>query len=163
MAALAASLPDLRSRLSLNGPPVAGPYSADLALALALADDADALSLSRFRALDLVVETKPDLTPVSDADRAVEAALRERLSRERPDDALVGEEYGDTGGGARRWIVDPIDGTKNFVRGVPVWATLLALSDSDRMVVGVVSAPALGKRWWAARGSGSWTSDPDGS
>jgi histidinol-phosphatase len=138
-------------------------YSADLALALSLADDADALSLARFRALDLVVETKPDLTPVTDADRAVEAAVRLRLSTERPGDALVGEEYGDTGAGDRRWIVDPIDGTKNFVRGVPVWATLLALSDGERMVVGVVSAPALGKRWWASRGGGSWTSDPDGS
>ena len=138
-------------------------YAADLELALSLADAADTLALSRFRALDLVVETKPDLTPVSDADRAVEAALRARLTAERPGDALVGEEYGDTGAGDRRWIVDPIDGTKNFVRGVPVWATLLALSDGERMVVGVVSAPALGRRWWAARGAGSWTSDPDGT
>jgi histidinol-phosphatase len=140
-----------------------GPYSADLTLALALADDADALSLPRFRALDLVVETKPDLTPVSDADRAVEAGLRERLGRERPGDALIGEEYGDSGSGDRRWIVDPIDGTKNYVRGMPVWATLIALSDRDRMVVGVVSAPALGRRWWAAAGAGSWTRDVDGT
>jgi histidinol-phosphatase len=138
-------------------------YAADLALALELADAADALALARFRSLDLVVETKPDLTPVSDADRAVESALRDVLGRARPDDALIGEEYGDSGGGARRWIVDPIDGTKNFVRGMPVWATLIALSDQDRTVVGVVSAPALGRRWWAARDAGAWTSDLDGT
>ena len=159
MAALAAPLPHLRPRLSLTS----GAYSADLALALALADAADVLSLQRFRALDLVVETKPDLTPVSDADRAVETAIRTTLAAERPDDALLGEEFGDTGGGDRRWIVDPIDGTKNFVRGMPVWATLIALSDHDRVVVGVVSAPALGRRWWASSGDGTWTSDLDGS
>ena len=142
-----------------------GAYSADLALALALADQADVLSLQRFRALDLVVETKPDLTPVSDADRAVEAAIRTTLAGQRPTDALLGEEFGDDPGtgGDRRWIVDPIDGTKNFVRGMPVWATLIALSDRDRVVVGVVSAPALGRRWWAARGEGAWTRDLDGS
>ena len=138
-------------------------YADDLALALALADAADALALGRFRALDLVVDTKPDLTPVSDADRAVESALREVLGRSRPDDALIGEEYGDSGAGQRRWIVDPIDGTKNFVRGMPVWATLIALADGDRTVVGVVSAPALGRRWWASSGEGAWTSDLDGS
>jgi histidinol-phosphatase len=145
---------------------MAGPYSADLTLALALADAADVLSLQRFRALDLVVETKPDLTPVSDADRAVETAIRTTLAEQRPDDALLGEEFGDQqsdSGGHRRWIVDPIDGTKNFVRGMPVWATLIALSDHDRVVVGVVSAPALGRRWWAAAGEGAWTSDLDGS
>jgi histidinol-phosphatase len=167
VAALAAPLPRVRPRLSLTTaglPPYAvGPYAADLALALELAHAADEISLSRFRSLDLVVETKPDLTPVSDADRAVELALRERLSLVRPDDALIGEEYGDTGGGDRRWIVDPIDGTKNFVRGMPVWATLIALSDHGRVVLGVVSAPAMGRRWWAAREAGAWTSDLDGS
>ena len=163
MAALAAPLPHLRSRLTINDHPG---YAADLALALALADGADVASLARFRAIDLVVETKPDLTPVSDADRAVEAAMRDTLAVERPDDALLGEEYGVTGSSDpadRRWIVDPIDGTKNFVRGMPVWATLIALSDHDRVVVGVVSAPALGRRWWAARDEGAWTSDLDGS
>ena len=135
----------------------------DLALALSLADAADALSLARFRALDLVVETKPDLTPVSDADRAVETALRGLLAQARPDDALIGEEFGDSGSGDRRWIVDPIDGTKNYVRGMPVWATLIALSVAGRIVVGVVSAPALGRRWWASAGAGAWTSDLDGS
>jgi histidinol-phosphatase len=132
----------------------------DLGLALELADAADELTLSRFLAADLAVETKPDLTPVSDADRAVESLVRERLAQARPDDAVVGEEYGATGGGSRRWIVDPIDGTKNFVRGAPVWATLLALQVDQQIVVGVVSAPALGRRWWAARGDGAWTSAP---
>ena len=106
---------------------------------------------------DLVVEAKPDLTPVTDADRAVEQALRGQLERERPADAFLGEEYGVTGSGPRRWVVDPIDGTKNFVRGVPVWATLIALQHDEQTVVGVVSAPALGRRWWAARGAGAWT------
>ncbi|HVQ88674.1 MAG TPA: histidinol-phosphatase [Actinomycetes bacterium] len=134
----------------------------DLALALRLADEADQLSLARFRALDLVIETKPDLTPVSDADRAVETAIRTHLAMERPDDAVLGEEFGTTGNATRRWIVDPIDGTKNYVRGVPVWATLIALVVDDdlndeRIVLGVVSAPALGMRWWAALAKGAWT------
>jgi histidinol-phosphatase len=132
------------------------PYDADLALALALADTADAVTAARFRAADLRVETKPDLTPVSDADRAVERELREVIERERPGDGVVGEEYGDTGSGSRRWIVDPIDGTKNYVRGLPVWASLIALEVDGEVGVGVVSAPALGRRWWAARGSGAW-------
>jgi histidinol-phosphatase len=135
-------------------------YAADLALALSLADDADRISLSRFRAEDLIVETKPDLTPVSEADRAVERALRERLAAERPADGILGEEYGSEGAGARRWILDPIDGTKNYVRGVPVWATLIALMDGDDIVLGVVSAPALARRWWAASGFGAYAIDP---
>ncbi len=128
----------------------------DLVLALALADAADALTLSRFRALDLDVTAKPDLTPVSDADLAVETALRELLSQARPADAVLGEEHGTTGSGPRQWVLDPIDGTKNFVRGVPVWATLIALRIDGRVDVGVVSAPALGRRWWAARGRGAF-------
>jgi histidinol-phosphatase len=133
-------------------------YQDDLTLALSLADEADVLTTARFQALDLVVETKPDLTPVSDADRATEEALRIRLAVERPGDGVLGEEYGDQQPTAdRRWVLDPIDGTKNFVRGVPVWATLVALMDGEDVVVGVVSAPALGRRWWAARGLGSWT------
>ncbi len=131
-------------------------YDDDLALALSLADAADAVTQERHRARDLVVETKPDLTPVSDADHAVEALLRARLAAERPRDAVEGEEHGTTGDAVRRWILDPIDGTKNFVRGVPVWATLIALVEGADAVVGVVSAPALGRRWWAARGSGAW-------
>ena len=129
----------------------------DLALAHELADAADAITLARFGAVDLVVESKPDLTPVSDADRAVEQAVRTALGTRRPDDAVLGEEDGETGTGPRRWVVDPVDGTKNFVRGVPVWASLIALQEDGVVTVGVVSAPALGRRWWAARGLGAHT------
>jgi len=130
----------------------------DLALALQLADIGDAISLPRFGAVDLQVLAKPDLTPVSDADTAVERAIRDVLARQRPADAVLGEEYRDSGAGAgRRWVIDPIDGTKNFVRGVPVWATLIALLDGESFTVGVVSAPALARRWWAAAGRGAFT------
>jgi len=129
----------------------------DLALAHELADAADAITMDRFGALDLVVESKPDLTPVSDADLAVEQAIRSLLASRRPDDAVLGEEDGETGTGPRRWVVDPVDGTKNFVRGVPVWASLVALQEDGVVTVGVVSAPALGRRWWAARGRGAHT------
>ncbi|MFF1528441.1 histidinol-phosphatase [Cellulomonas sp. NPDC058312] len=132
-------------------------YDDDLRLAHVIADQVDNLTMSRFKAQDLRVETKPDLTPVSDADRAAEELIRGQLARARPRDAVHGEEMADTGHGPRRWVVDPIDGTKNFVRGVPVWATLIALLDGDEVVVGLVSAPALGRRWWAAQGSGAWT------
>ena len=128
---------------------------ADLDFALGLADLADSISLARFRSADLHVETKPDLTPVTDADRAVERALRERIAAERPGDAVVGEEEGAEEGDVR-WIVDPVDGTRNFSRGLPVWATLIALERGGELTVGVVSAPALGRRWWAARGSGAF-------
>ncbi len=132
----------------------------DLDLALELADAADEITLARFRAEDLVVETKPDLTPVTEADRDVERMVRERLATARPEDAVVGEEYGAAGHhGWRRWIVDPIDGTKSYVRGIPVWATLLGLEEAGEMTVGVVSAPALGRRWWAARGLGAFLHD----
>ena len=131
----------------------------DLALAQDLADIADRISMSRYRQSDLVVTTKPDMSPVSDADQAVERALREHLQTHRPDDTLVGEEYGGAMGAGRAWIIDPIDGTKNYVRGVPVWATLIALAVDGHAQVGVVSAPALGRRWWAARGEGSWRSE----
>ncbi len=132
-------------------------YDDDLRLAHVLADAADAQTMARFKAQDLRVETKPDLTPVSDADRSVEEAIRSTLSRARPRDAITGEEFGATGHGPRRWIVDPIDGTKSFVRGVPVWATLIALMDGDAVVAGIASAPALHRRWWAAQGSGAYT------
>lgn len=132
-------------------------HAADLQLAFLLADEADAVTLDRFRALDLAVSTKPDLTPVTDADRAAEDALRATLARERPHDAVVGEEFGDSGDAERRWVLDPIDGTKNYLRGVPVWATLIALLHGDDIVVGVVSAPALHMRWWASAGGGAWT------
>lgn len=135
---------------------VAG-YSDDLRLAHVLADAADDITTRRFRALDLRIETKPDLTPVSDADRTVEDQIRGTLKRARPRDAVLGEEYGKTGYGARCWVIDPIDATKNFVRGVPIWATLIALMEEDQVVVGLVSAPALNRRWWAARDGGAWT------
>ena len=135
----------------------------DLALAHELADAADAITLARFGAVDLVVSAKPDLTPVSDADLAVEQAIRERLAASRPGDAVLGEEDGESGAGPRRWVVDPVDGTKNFVRGVPVWASLIALQEAGAVTVGVVSAPALGRRWWAARGLGAFCRDDRGT
>ena len=128
---------------------------ADLDLALRLADAADAISLPRF-GTELAIETKADLTPVTEADRAVESELRRLLADERPDDAILGEEGGAAGGGARRWILDPIDGTRNYTRGIPVWATLVALESAGVVQVGVVSAPALGSRWWAERGAGAF-------
>jgi len=129
----------------------------DLALALTLADRADALTRARFGALDLRVDTKPDLTPVTDADRAVETDVRQVLGHDRPGDSVVGEEFGGaTTFTGRQWIIDPIDGTKNFVRGVPVWASLIALLEDGVPSVGVVSAPALQRRWWAARGQGAF-------
>jgi histidinol-phosphatase len=128
----------------------------DLVLALELADRADALTLARFRATDLRVDTKPDLTPVTEADRAAEEAIRSLIERARPGDAIVGEEYGSTGEGDRRWILDPIDGTSGYARGIPVWATLIALERDGELDVGVVSAPALHARWWAARGDGAF-------
>ena len=162
----------------------------DLALALRLADRADSVTTAAFRRADLRVETKADRTPVTEADREVEAAIRRVLAEDRPDDQVLGEEFGDTAGPEgdsaagtegdsaagpeagrrngpnrpngpnRRWIIDPIDGTKNFVRRNPVWATLLALEVDGQVAVGVVSAPALGRRWWAARGHGAWVGTP---
>jgi histidinol-phosphatase len=132
-------------------------YDDDLRLAHVLADAVERVTMSRFRAADLVVESKPDLTPVTDADRAAEELVRSQLRRTRPRDAVEGEEFETTGHGPRRWVIDPIDGTKNFVRGVPVWATLIGLVDNGRPVLGLVSAPALQRRWWAAVGSGAWT------
>src|SRR3954462_4942204 len=132
-------------------------FNEDMRLAHVLADQADSISMDRFKAQDLQVETKPDLTPVTDADRTVEEQLRITLSRARTRDALMGEEFGTTGHGSRCWVVDPIDGTKNFVRGVPVWATLIGLMVDGEVVVGVVSAPQLNRRWWAMRDGGAWT------
>ncbi len=135
--------------------------SADLELALRLADIADAISLERFRSADLSVSSKPDRTPVTDADLAVETAIRDLLAAERPEDGILGEEFGTAGTTERQWIIDPIDGTANFLRGVPNWATLIALVVDGHPVVGVSSAPAFRKRWWAARGFGSWLHDGD--
>jgi histidinol-phosphatase len=136
---------------------MASPHTDDLRLAHVLADDADSLTMDRFKALDLHVTTKPDLSPVSESDQTVEEAMRRTLGRARPRDAVVGEEQGSSGWGSRRWVIDPIDGTKNYIRGVPVWATLIALMVEDQVVVGLASAPALGRRWWASRGDGTWT------
>lgn len=134
-------------------------YAEELAFALRLADVADAITLERFHAADLVVDSKPDMTPVSDADIATERALREEIASALPEDEILGEEFGGTASFSRRqWIIDPIDGTKNFVRGVPVWATLIALLVDGKPVVGVVSAPALARRWWAAKGAGAFSS-----
>jgi histidinol-phosphatase len=133
--------------------------SGDLAFAQSLADVADAITTSRFRASDLRVETKPDLTPVSEADRAAEEAIRAHVAASRRGEGVLGEEFGDDGGDAK-WIVDPIDGTMNYVRGVPVWATLLALERDGDVVLGLVSAPVLRRRWWALRGEGAFA---DGS
>jgi histidinol-phosphatase len=130
----------------------------DLDLAMEMADAADIITIRHFRSVDLMVDTKPDLTPVTEADRAVESAIAERLAFARPDQALVGEEFGTRGSKSARarWIVDPIDGTKNYVRGIPVFATLLALEVDGEITAGVASAPALGRRWYAARGEGAF-------
>lgn len=136
--------------------------AADLELASTLADRADEITLARFGALDLRVDTKPDLSPVTDADESVEVEIRAILARQRPDDAIFGEEQGGTPIlEGRQWVVDPIDGTKNFVRGVPVWASLIALLEDGIPIVGMVSAPALNRRWWAGRGLGAHTRAAD--
>ncbi|WP_270238628.1 histidinol-phosphatase [Kocuria marina] len=132
-------------------------YTDDLRLAHILADSVDGLTMKRFKSQDLTVETKPDLTPVTDADREAEQVIRAQLGRVRNRDAVIGEEFGTTGSGGRQWVIDPIDGTKNYVRGVPVWATLIGLIEDGEVVLGVVSAPALNRRWWAAAGSGAFT------
>jgi histidinol-phosphatase len=135
-------------------------HDEDLQLALSLADAADTITLARYRAADLAVETKPDMTPVSESDKAAELALRALLARERPDDAVIGEEFGGVleagDAGTRTWVIDPIDGTKSYVRGMDTWSTLIALMVDGVVAVGVVSMPALGKRWWATRGGGAF-------
>lgn len=134
----------------------------DLALAHRLADAADSITLSRYQALDLTVTTKPDNTPVTDADKSAEDAIRALLHAHRPEDGIVGEEFGTEGTEKNRyWVIDPIDGTKNFLRGVPTWATLIGLMEQDsqgleKVVVGVVSAPALFRRWYAFEGGGAF-------
>ncbi|MEV7631074.1 inositol monophosphatase family protein [Microbacterium sp. NPDC089318] len=135
--------------------------AADLALALRLADAADAQSLPRFDAADLQVSRKADRSHVTDADLATERAIRELLAAERPDDGIFGEEYGAEGDTHRQWIIDPIDGTANFLRGVPLWGTMIALAIDGVPRVGVVSMPALTRRWWAADDLGAWTDTPD--
>ena len=134
-------------------------YSAELAFALTLADRADAISLSRYRALDLEITTKPDNSPVTDADKAVERAIIDAITVQYPTDGIVGEEFGTSGSKNRYWVIDPIDGTKNFLRGVPTWATLIALVENEEVVASVVSSPALYRRWHATAGSGAFVSE----
>jgi len=137
--------------------------AADLALALELADLADAVAIAKFRAVDLDVSTKPDRTFVTEADLAVERTIRERLAEVRPADGILGEEFGTSGDTARQWIIDPIDGTSNFMRGVPVWGALISLAIDGVPVVGVASSPAMGRRWWGSRGAGAFTTDAPGT
>ncbi|BFM23163.1 inositol monophosphatase family protein [Microbacterium sp. che218] len=139
-----------------------GAFADDLALALRIADAADAVAMQRFDASDLRIDTKPDRTHVTEADLATERAIRQILETERPADSVLGEEYGTSGDTARRWVIDPIDGTHNYMRGIPVWATLIALTVDGVPQVGVVSQPALGRRWWAATGQGAWTTTTTG-
>jgi histidinol-phosphatase len=134
-------------------------YSVELAFALTLADRADAISLSRYRALDLEITTKPDNSPVTDADKAVERAIIDAITVQYPTDGIVGEEFGTSGSKNRYWVIDPIDGTKNFLRGVPTWATLIALVENEEVVASVVSSPALYRRWHASAGSGAFVSE----
>jgi histidinol-phosphatase len=135
----------------------------DIELLQVLASAADDISLARFRALDLVVEAKPDRTPVTDADKAVEGKLRDLLKLYRPTDEVIGEEMDKTGDSNRSWIIDPIDGTANYLRGVPIWGTLIALRVDGEITTSIISAPALGRRWWAGKGRGAFTKDIDGS
>jgi histidinol-phosphatase len=130
----------------------------DLALALELADVADAISMERFRAHDLKIDAKPDLSPVTEADHAIERHARERIGAERPDHAIIGEEFGVVGdrNATWRWVIDPIDGTRSFVRGNETWATLIALQRDGESVVAVASAPAMRLRFSATRGGGSF-------
>ncbi len=142
--------------------PFEGDLQADLALALRLADAADAASMARFDAADLDVQLKPDATHVTEADLATERAIRAILESERPADGVFGEEFGASGDTERQWIIDPIDGTANYLKGIPMWTTLIALSIDGVPRVGVASQPALGRRWWAATGLGAWTNTPSG-
>lgn len=142
--------------------PAVTDFSEDLALAHRLADAADEQSLPRFDASDLEISTKADSSHVTDADLATERAIRAILSEERPSDGIFGEEFGATGDTHRQWIIDPIDGTANFLRGVPLWGTMIALAVDGVPQIGVVSMPALGRRWWGSTGAGAWTATPKG-
>ena len=144
---------------STTGGKSSSQYSAELAFALTLVDHADAISLSRYQALDLVITTKPDNSPVTDADKAVERAIIDAIAAQYPTDGVVGEEFGTSGSKDRYWVIDPIDGTKNFLRGVPTWATLIALVENEQVVASVVSCPALYRRWYATAGGGAFVSE----
>ena len=144
---------------STNGGNSSPQYSVELAFALTLADRADAISLSRYQALDLEITTKPDNSPVTDADKSVERAIIDAIALQYPSDGVVGEEFGSNGSKDRYWVIDPIDGTKNFVRGVPTWATLIALVENEAVVASVVSSPALYRRWYASVGGGAFVTE----
>jgi histidinol-phosphatase len=144
---------------STNGGNSSPQYSAELAFALTLADRADAISLSRYQALDLEITTKPDNSPVTDADKSVERAIIDAIALQYPSDGVVGEEFGSSGSRNRYWVIDPIDGTKNFLRGVPTWATLIALVEDEEVVVSIVSSPALYRRWYASTGGGAFVTE----
>lgn len=152
------AVPHRRYRGVVSETPAEADFRNDLDLALRLADVADAQSLPRFDAADLAVSLKADHSHVTDADLATERAIRQVLQAERPDDGILGEEFGTSGDADRQWIIDPIDGTANFLRGVPLWGTMICLAVAGEARVGVVSMPALGRRWWAAPGLGAWTS-----
>jgi histidinol-phosphatase len=150
------------SSSSTGGNNSSSQYSAELAFALTLAERADAISLSRYQALDLEITTKPDNSPVTDADKAVERAIIDAIAAQYPSDGVVGEEFGTSGSRGskdRYWVIDPIDGTKNFLRGVPTWATLIALVENEQVVTSVVSSPALYRRWYATAGGGAFVSE----
>lgn len=145
----------------VNDPRAVNQWDSDLRLAMDLADAADKVAMRHYLSADLDVETKPDKSPVTNADKETEQVIRAGLRKHRPDDGVWGEEFGDQGTADRRWIVDPIDGTKNYLRGVPVWCTLIGLQSGEGFAVGVASAPAMGRRWWAVSGGGAWTRDVD--
>jgi histidinol-phosphatase len=149
--------------LPLIGPNISPDSANDLVIAHQLADLADQITMTKFLSSDLKVETKPDLTPVTEVDRGVEQIMREHLAKLLPNDSVLGEEFGRTGESSRCWVIDPIDGTKNYVRGVPVWASLITLQNEGESIVGVVSAPALGRRWWAVKGSGAFVGSSEHS
>jgi len=147
----------------LADPSITAQSARDLVIAHQLADLADQLTMDRFLSGNLIIETKPDLSPVTEVDRGVEQILRDHLAAVLPADAVLGEEFGESGSSDRCWVIDPIDGTKNYLRGVPVWATLIALQQNGESVIGVVSAPALSRRWWAVKNAGAFTGSTDHS
>ncbi len=146
----------------MNHSPADPTIADDLALALALAAEADLIAMDRYRSQDLGIQLKADKSIVTDADTRVERVIRDRISEARPHDAVLGEEFGSVGDSPRQWIIDPIDGTSNFARAVPIWGALIALAVDGVPVVGVVSAPALGRRWWGATGHGAWLQQDGG-
>lgn len=153
--------PDYPDEVSLSAEDTSE-FSDDLALALRIADAADAVAMARAYSSDLAIDEKADHTFVTDADVATERAIRDILAAERPADGILGEEFGTQGEGSRQWIIDPIDGTHNYMRGIPMWGILIALAVDGVPQVGVVSQPALGRRWWAATDAGAWTNGTDG-